>query len=136
MLFSAKTMTLAKRHLLVSGDVIKAFIDYLVAKGADIKDVIKDENQDVEGRIKTDSQQKWENFASLVQYAKHLQLNTKRSGIDFLEEVIESKVKAVQKAVKAKIRDVQDITRSKIETVQEAADTVSDKFNKYLYKSE
>ena len=127
-------MNLAKRYLFVSGDVIKAFIDYLVAKGADLKDFTLERNQEGEGRFKTDSQQKWENFASLVQYAKHLQLKTSKSGIDFLEAVVKSKIKAVQGAMKRKFQAAQDITRAKIETVQEAADTVQDTFNNLLHK--
>ena len=78
--------------------MINAFIDYLVAKGVDIKDLVLDDNQpEGEGRFKSNSQQRWEDLAAMVQYAKHLSLNLKRSKVDFVEEVIKKKINSIKK---------------------------------------
>ena len=96
--FPAKTMSLLKRYWVHSGSVINAFIDYLVAKGVDIKDLVLDDNQpEGEGRFKSNSQQRWEDLAAMVQYAKHLSLNLKRSKVDFVEEVIKKKINSIKK---------------------------------------
>merc|ERR1712098_624051 len=91
--------------------------DYLVAKGVDVKDHAFDENQ-VEGKYKTDSQQKWEDFASLVQYTEHLRLNLKKSKID-----------AVKNVVKDKIELVQDVTRAKLDAASEVVNDIQDSFH-------
>ena len=98
--FAAKTMNLLKRYWVHSGSVINAFIDYLVAKGVDIKDLVLDDNQpEGEGRFKSNSQQRWEDLAAMVQYAKHLSLNLKRSKVDFVEEVIKKKINSIKKEI-------------------------------------
>ena len=123
-------MSLLKRYSVHSGSVIKAFIDYLVAKGVDIKDFVSDEDQpEGEGRFKSNSQQKWEDFAALVQYAKHLELRLKKSKADFVEEFfINSRINAVKSVAKAKLNLVQKATREKLEAVQEAAEAVQNTF--------
>ena len=126
-------MTLLKRNVVHSGSVITAFVDYLVAKGVDFKDTVLDDNQpEAEGRYKTYSDEKWENFAAMVQYAKFLDLQLKKSKVNLVEETIQKKIKAVKKAAKAKLRLVQDATRSKIEAVRDAADSVQNSFNSLL----
>ena len=126
-------MNLLKRNVVHSGSVITAFVDYLVAKGVDIKDTILDDNQpEAEGRFKTYSDEKWENFAAMVQYAKFLDLLLKKSKVNLIEETIQKKINAVKKAAKAKLRHVQDATRSKIEAVRDAADSVQNSFNSLL----
>merc|ERR1712126_115790 len=78
----AKTMNLVKRYWIHSGSVFKAFLDYLIAKGVDVKDFILDDNQtnDVEGRFQSNSDLKWDNFQAMVMYAKHLALRLKVKG--------------------------------------------------------
>ena len=123
--FPAKTMNLLKRYWVHSGSVINAFIDYLVAKGVDIKDLVLDEDQpEGEGRFKSNSQQRWEDFAAMVQYAKHLKLRLKKSKVYFVEEIIKKKINDVKSVAQAKLNQVQEATRAKLEAVQEAAETV------------
>ena len=91
-------MSLLQRYWVHSTSVIKAFIDYLVAKGVDIGDSVLDDNQPAaEGRFKSNSDQRWEDFAAMVQYAKHLNLRLKKSKVDFVEEVIKKKINSVKK---------------------------------------
>ena len=91
-------MSLLQRYWVHSTSVIKAFIDYLVAKGVDIGDSVLDDNQPAaEGRFKSNSDQRWEDFAAMVQYAKHLRLRLKKSQVDFVEEVIKKKINSVKK---------------------------------------
>ena len=122
-------MNLLKRYWVHSGSVINAFIDYLVAKGVDIKDFALDDDQpEAEGRFKSNSQQRWEDFAAMVQYAKHLSLRLQKSKIDLVDEIIKKKINAVKSVAKAKLNLVQEATRDKLKAVQEAAETVQNQF--------
>ena len=122
-------MNLLKRYWVHSGSVINAFIDYLVAKGVDIKDFALDDDQpEAEGRFKSNSQQRWEDFAAMVQYAKHLSLRLQKSKIDLVDEIIKKKINAVKSVAKAKLNLVQEATRDKLQAVQEAAETVQNQF--------
>ena len=124
-------MNLLKRYWVHSGSVINAFIDYLVAKGVDIKDfALDDEQPEAEGRFKSNSQQRWdwEDFAAMVQHAKHLSLRLQKSKVDLVEEIIKKKINAVKSVAKAKLNLVQEATREKLQAVQEAAETVQNQF--------
>ena len=125
-------MDLLKRDLVSSGSVIAAFVDYLVAKGVDVKDYAFDENQHYgEGKYKTNSQQKWEDFAALVQYTKHLRLNLKKSKIDLIDTLLKAKIDAVKNAVKDKIEFVQDVTRAKLDAAGEVVNDIQDSFQHF-----
>ena len=132
--FSAKTMNLAKRYWIHSGSVFKAFLDYLIAKGVDVKDFVLDDNQtdDVEGRFQSNSDRKWDNFQAMVMYAKHLALRLKKSKVDLVEEIIKKKIGAVKSVAKAKVDLVQEVTKTKIDAFQSAADHVHNSFNSFL----
>ena len=105
----------------------------MVAKGVDLKDTVLDDNQpEAEGRYKTYSDGKWENFAAMVQYAKFLDLQMKKSKVDLVEETIKKKINAVKSAAQAKLMLVQDATRSKIEAVKDAADSVQNSLKSFL----
>ena len=133
-LFSAKTMNLAKRYWIHSGSVFKAFLDYLIAKGVDVKDYILDDNQtnEVEGRFQSNSDLKWDNFQAMVMYAKHLALRLKKSKVDLVEEIIKKKIGAVKGVAKAKVDLIQEATKTKIDVFQSAADHVQNSFNSFL----
>ena len=106
---SAKTMSLLHRHLSVSGDIVKAFTQYLTAKTIDFKDFIVDENQaEGDGRFKSNSQKKWEDFAALVRYAQFLKFNAKKSAFDVLDELVAAKIKTIKKVARSKIQEVSD----------------------------
>ena len=133
-LFIAKTMNLLKRYWVHSGSVISAFMNYLVSKGVDVKDFVLDDNQpEAEGRFKSDSQKRWEDFAAMVQYSKHLSLRLKKSKIDLVDQLIKEKIKSIKSAAKAKLDQVQEATESKLETVQEAAETVQNTFSSLVF---
>ena len=123
--FSAKTMSLLQRHLSVSGEVVKAFTEYLAAKTIDIKDFIVDENQaEGDGRFKSNSQKKWEDFAALVQYAQYLKFNTKKSAFDVLDEMVKAKIKTIKKVAKSKIQEVSDAANHVQHSVKAGLTTV------------
>ena len=129
---SAKTMNLLKRNLVTSGSVIAAFVDYLVAKGVDVKDYAFDENQHYgEGKYKTNSQQKWEDFAALVQYTEHTRLMLKKSKFDLIDTLVKAKIDAVKNAVKDKIEFVQDVTRAKLDAAGEVVNDIQDSFQHF-----
>ena len=109
----------------VSGEVVKAFTEYLAAKTIDFKDFIVDENQvEGDGRFKSNSQKKWEDFAALVQYAQYLKFNTKKSAFDVLDELIKAKIKTIKKVAKSKIQEVSDVASHVQHSVKAGITTV------------
>ena len=118
-------MSLLHRHLSVSGEVVKAFTQYLAAKTIDFKDFIVDENQaEGDGRFKSNSQKKWEDFAALVQYAQYLKFNTKKSAFDVLDEMVKAKIKTIKKVAKSKIQEVSDAANHVQHSVKAGLTTV------------
>lgn len=120
-------MSLLHRHLAVSGEVIKAFTEFLAAKTIDFKDFIVEKNQpEGEGRFKSNSQKKWEDFAALVQYANYLKLNTKKSAMDVLDELVKAKIKTVKKVAGSKISGISETASNVQQTVREGIASVQD----------
>ena len=104
---------------------MKAFTQYLAAKTIDFKDFIVDENQaEGDGRFKSNSQKKWEDFAALVQYAQFLKFNAKKSAFDVLDEVVKAKIQTVKKVAKSKIQEVSDVASHVQHSVRAGLTTV------------
>ena len=111
----------------MSGEVVKAFTQYLAAKTIDFKDFIVEKNQaEGDGRFKSNSQKKWEDFAALVQYANFLKFNTKKSAFDVLDELVKAKIKTVKSAAKSKIKDVTDAANHVQHSVSAGITTVKE----------
>lgn len=120
-------MSLLHRHLSVSGEVVKAFTEFLAAKTIDFKDFIVERNQpEGDGRFKSNSQKKWEDFAALVQYANYLKLSTKKSAMDVLDELVKAKIKTVKQVAGSKINGITETASNVQQTVREGIATVQD----------
>ena len=127
---SAKTMSLLQRHLTVSGEVIKAFTEYLAAKTIDFKDFIVEKNQPKgDGRFKSNSQRKWEDFAALVQYANFLKLNTKKSAVDVLDQLVKAKISTVAGVTGSKLQGISQLASNVQHSVREGISTVRESFS-------
>lgn len=75
---------------------MSGFVEFAKAKAEDVTSAVLTEESKTEGRHKSSSQRKWENFSSLVQYATQLKLEKHKAAINSLDELVKL-VKTIKK---------------------------------------